>query len=51
MTLSIAVVTNEFAPIKHPGDVSMIASQLKKYAKAMPGSVYVKDQRTGDRPA
>jgi hypothetical protein len=34
----------------------MVAEQLwclllKKYAKAMPGSVYVKDQRTGDRPA
>lgn len=50
MTLSIAVVTNEFAPIKHPGDVSMIVSQLKKHAKAMPGSVYLKDQRVGDRP-
>jgi len=50
MTLSIAVVTNEFAPIKHPGDVSMIVSQLKKHAKAMPGSVYLKDQRVSDRP-
>lgn len=49
MTLSIAVVTNEWAPIKHPGDISKIASQLKKQAKAMMGSVYLKDQRTGDR--
>jgi diguanylate cyclase (GGDEF)-like protein len=45
MSLSIAVVTNERAPIAHPGDVSKIASELKKRAKAMKGSVYVKDQR------
>jgi GGDEF domain-containing protein len=49
MTLSIAVVTNEAAPITHPGDVSRIVSQLKKRAKAMRGSVYVKDQRVADR--
>ena len=45
MSLSIAVVTNERNPIAHPGDVSKIASELKKRAKAMKGSVYVKDQR------
>jgi hypothetical protein len=45
MSLSIAVVTNERVPIAHPGDVSKIASELKKRAKAMKGSVYVKDQR------
>ncbi|CUS35393.1 putative CheY-like response regulator modulated diguanylate cyclase [Candidatus Nitrospira nitrosa] len=45
MSLSIAVVTNEQVPIAHPGDVSKIASELKKKAKAIKGSVYVKDQR------
>ncbi len=45
MSLSIAVVTNERVPIAHPGDVSKIASELKKRAKAMKGSVYVKDHR------
>jgi len=45
MSLSIAVVTNERFPITHPGDVSKIASELKKRAKALKGSVYVKDQR------
>ena len=45
MSLSIAVVTNEQSTIAHPGDVSRIASELKKRAKAMKGSVYVKDQR------
>jgi len=49
MTLSIAVVTNEGAPIHHPGDISKIVSQLKKQAKAMKGSVYIKDQRVGER--
>ena len=45
MSLSIAVVTNERFPITHPGDVSKIASELKKRAKDLKGSVYVKDQR------
>jgi len=45
MSLSIAVVTNERVPIAHPGDVSKIASELKKRAKALKGSVYVKDER------
>lgn len=45
MTLSIAVVSNELAPLTHPGDVCERVSQLKKRAKAMPGSVFVKDQR------
>jgi GGDEF domain-containing protein len=45
MSLSIAVVTNEQSAIAHPGDVSKIASELKKRAKALKGSVYVKDQR------
>ena len=45
MSLSIAIVTNEHRPIAHPGDVSKIASELKKRAKALKGSVYVKDVR------
>ncbi len=45
MSLSIAVVTNEHQAITHPGDVSKIASELKKAAKAVKGSVYVKDRR------
>lgn len=45
MTLSIAVVSNEEAPIRHPGDISKAVSELKKHAKSMPGSSYLKDQR------
>lgn len=50
MSLSIAVVTNEHRTISHPGDVSKIASELKKVAKSRPGSVYVKDHRGTDMP-
>jgi diguanylate cyclase (GGDEF)-like protein len=48
MSLSIAVVTNTHRPIDHPGDVSKIASELKKCAKAQKGSVFVKDQRSAE---
>lgn len=48
MSLSIAVVTNTHRPIHHPGDVSRIASELKKQAKSLTGSVFVKDTRTAE---
>jgi GGDEF domain-containing protein len=47
MSLSIAVVTNEQRVITHPGDVSKIASELKKGAKAQKGSLFVRDGREG----
>ncbi|MBI5360487.1 MAG: response regulator [Planctomycetes bacterium] len=45
MSISIAVVTNERRPITHPGQVSEIAAELKKRAKSLHGSNYVKDAR------
>ena len=45
ISLSIAVVTNEFRPIKHIGEVSSIAAELKKRVKSMDGSRYLKDMR------
>lgn len=51
MSLSIAVVTNCHRSIEHPGDVSKIASELKKLAKTRQGSVFVKDQRKPDTDA
>jgi diguanylate cyclase (GGDEF)-like protein len=45
VSVSIAIVTNERRPIKHIGEVSAIAAELKKKAKAMPGSSYYKDSR------
>ncbi|MBW1739781.1 MAG: diguanylate cyclase [Deltaproteobacteria bacterium] len=45
ISLSIAVVTNEYRPIKHIGEVSAIAAELKKRVKSMGGSKYLKDLR------
>lgn len=45
MSVSIAVVTNEYRPIKHIGQVSAIAAEVKKRVKAMDGSNYIKDLR------
>jgi diguanylate cyclase (GGDEF)-like protein len=45
VSLSIAVVTNEHRPIKHIGEVSAIAAEVKKLVKMMPGSNYHKDLR------
>jgi diguanylate cyclase (GGDEF)-like protein len=48
MTLSIAVVSNRNRKIESHWQVSHIAAELKKHAKNMPGSVYVKDRRVGN---
>ena len=45
MSVSIAVITTETGPIPHPGDISKRVSELKKKAKAIKGSVFVKDVR------
>ncbi len=49
MTLSVAIVTNEFRRFHHPGEVADVAAQLKRFAKSKPGSVWVKDQRSRDQ--
>lgn len=45
MSISIAVVTNLHRQIKHIGEVSDIAAELKRLAKNKQGSVVIKDQR------
>ncbi|MDP3981480.1 MAG: response regulator [Chlamydiota bacterium] len=45
MSLSIAVISNEKRNITHIAEVNAIAVELKKYAKSLPGSNYVKDRR------
>ena len=45
MTISLAVVTNEYREINSHLEVSEIAAELKKKAKDMKGSNYVKDLR------
>jgi len=43
--ISIAVVTNEYRPIKHIGEASSLAAEVKNRVKSMQGSNYVKDLR------
>ena len=45
MTLSIGIVTNENRKLEHPAKVSELATEMKSYAKTLPGSVFVVDRR------
>ena len=45
MTISIAVVTNEKRHLSSALQVAEIAAELKHYAKTIPKSIYVVDQR------
>jgi len=46
MTLSIGVVTNELRHFAHAAQVSELATEMKSYAKTLPGSVFKVDRRT-----
>ena len=48
MTLSIGIVTNRHRRFTHPAQVSELATEMKSYAKTLPGSVFVVDRRRGD---
>jgi len=50
MTLSIGIVTNERRHFNHPAQVSGLATEMKSYAKTLPGSVFVVDRRTDADP-
>ncbi len=45
MTLSIGIVTNQHRRFAHPAQVSELATEMKSYAKTLPGSVFVVDRR------
>lgn len=47
MTLSIGIVTNRHRDFTHPAQVSELATEMKSYAKTLPGSVFVVDRRQG----
>jgi diguanylate cyclase (GGDEF)-like protein len=47
MTLSIGIVTNRNRKFMHPAQVSELATEMKSYAKTLPGSVFVVDRRRG----
>ena len=54
MTLSVGIVTNRHRTFAHPAEVSELATEMKSYAKSLPGSVYVVDRRqsrTGEERA
>ena len=50
MTLSIGIVTNERRRFTHPAQVSELATEMKSYAKTLPGSVFVFDRRHDPGP-
>ena len=45
MTVSIGVVTNERRHFTHAAQVSELATEMKSYAKTLPGSVFTIDRR------
>ena len=45
MTISICVVTNQHEKLTHVAQIAQIAAELKEYAKRMPESCYIIDQR------
>jgi GGDEF domain-containing protein len=50
MTLSIGIVTNRSRNFTHPAQVSELATEMKSYAKTLPGSVFVVDRRQSGEP-
>jgi GGDEF domain-containing protein len=51
MTLSIGVVTNQQRTFAHTARVSELATEMKSFAKKLPGSVYAVDRRSDARDA
>jgi len=49
MTISIGVVTNARRHFTHPAEIGELATEMKTYAKTLPGSVYAVDRRAGSR--
>jgi diguanylate cyclase (GGDEF)-like protein len=48
MTVSIGVVSNERRKFTHAAQMSELATEMKSYAKTLPGSVYTVDRRTDE---
>ena len=51
MTLSIGVVTNERRRFTNASQVSELATEMKTYAKTLPGSVWAMDRRSDGESA
>lgn len=50
MTLSVGVVTNERRRFTSAAQVSELATEMKTYAKTLPGSVWAMDRRSTSEP-
>ena len=50
MTLSVGVVTNQRRHFTRGSEVSELATEMKSYAKTLPGSVWAVDRRRDDAP-
>ncbi|MGV3708184.1 MAG: diguanylate cyclase [Gemmatimonas sp.] len=51
MTLSVGVVTNQRRRFQRAAEVSELATEMKSYAKTLPGSVWVVDRRREEMAA
>ena len=51
MTLSLGVATTERRRFESPADVCKLASEMKSFAKTLPGSVFAFDRRANDDAA
>lgn len=51
MTLSVGVVTNQRRRFMRAVEVSELATEMKSYAKTLPGSLWVVDRRREDVPS
>jgi GGDEF domain-containing protein len=45
-TVSLSVIDTRITEVRHPGEASAMASELKKIVKKLPGSNYMVDRRT-----
>ena len=45
LSITIAVVTNQFRRISNKDQVDQTGTELKRYAKSLKGSNYVRDRR------
>jgi hypothetical protein len=45
MSLSIAIISNDRRKLENYAQIGEAAAELKRYAKSIGGSVYVKDKR------
>lgn len=48
VSVAMAIVSNEYRPLNHPGQIAHIAAEVKQYVKRKEGSHYAFDRRRND---